>query len=85
MKNITYRTIIQKDTSGYHGFVPALVGCHTYGKTVSEVRKNIKEAIIGWIEANKSLGWDIPQDHSMETLESVEVNLLGSASKFSYA
>lgn len=85
MKNITYRTIIQKDTSGYHGFVPALVGCHTYGKTVNEVRKNIKEAITGWIEANKSLGWDIPQDQSLETLESVEVNLIGSSSKFSYA
>ncbi len=85
MKNITYRTIIQKDTSGYHGFVPALTGCHTYGKTVNEVRKSIKEAIIGWIEANKSFGWDIPQDQSLETLESVEVNLIGSSSKFSYA
>lgn len=81
MKNITYRTIIQKDTSGYHGFVPALVGCHTYGETVNEVRKNIKEAIIGWIEANKSLGWDIPQTTSSVCSKSVNKSVTSFALK----
>lgn len=59
MKQFTFRTIIQKDGKGFHGFVPSLLGCHTYGKTIPEVRKNIKEAVQGWIEANMEQGWDI--------------------------
>lgn len=59
MKQFTFRTIIQKDGKGYHGFVPSLPGCHTYGDTITEVRKNIKEAVAGWIEANQELGWGI--------------------------
>ncbi|OGK15997.1 hypothetical protein A2690_00905 [Candidatus Roizmanbacteria bacterium RIFCSPHIGHO2_01_FULL_39_12b] len=48
---LTYRTIIKKDDKGYHGFVPALLGCHTYGKNIEEVRKLLREAIGAWIES----------------------------------
>lgn len=64
MKKLTYRAIIQKDDRGFHGFVPALPGCHTYGQTIEKVRANIQEAITGWIKTNQSQGWDIPQDQS---------------------
>lgn len=77
MRVLTYRTIIQKDGKGFHGFVPALAGCHTYGISISEVRKNLKEAIKGWIEARKSRNWSIPVDESLETLESVEIDFVG--------
>ena len=75
MKQFTFRTIIQKDGVGFHGFVPSLPGCHTYGDTVEEVRKNIKEAVTGWIETSAALGWDIPTDEGMETIESIKINL----------
>lgn len=45
MKTYTYRTIIEPDEDGYHGFVPLLKGVHTWGKTVEETRKNLEEAI----------------------------------------
>lgn len=36
MRIYTYRTIIEPDEKGYHGFVPLLRGVHTVGKTIEE-------------------------------------------------
>ncbi len=74
MKQFTFRTIIQRDGAGFHGFVPSLPGCHTYGRTIEEVRENIKEAVTGWVEASADLGWDIPSDEGIETIESIQIN-----------
>ena len=73
MTQATYRTIIVKDGRGYHGYVPVLPGCHTDGLTVEETRKNLKDAIQGWIEASCDLSWDIPEDTLIETLETVTI------------
>lgn len=75
MKSFTFRTIIQKDGKGFHGFVPSLPGCHTYGDSLEEVRANIKEAAQGWIEANLEQGWEIPTDEGIETIESVQISI----------
>ncbi len=85
MKQFTFRAIIQKDGKGFHGFVPSLPGCHTDGGTIEEVRKNIKEAVIGWIEAQTAQGWEIPSDEGLETIESVQVFLPRSKDQFTYA
>lgn len=85
MKQFTFRTIIQKDGKGFHGFVPSLPGCHTYGDSIEEVRKNIKEAVSGWIEATQDQGWEIPQDEGIETVDSIQVALPASKGQFSYA
>ena len=45
MKTYTFRTIIEPDEKGYHGFVPLLRGVHTVGKTIEETRENLQEAI----------------------------------------
>lgn len=71
MNTRTFRTIIEKDGKQYHGFVPALPGCHTQGKTIEETRKNLKEAIEGWLEAQHDLGWNIPEDDFIESLQTV--------------
>ena len=43
--------IIEKDESGYYvAEAPAFPGCFSQGKTLEESKKNIKEAIQGWIE-----------------------------------
>jgi len=42
----TFRIIIEPDEpSGYHGFAPLLSGLHTYGKTINEVKQNLRKAI----------------------------------------
>lgn len=41
-----FTVIIEKDEDGYYvGSVPSLRGCHTQGKTMDELLKNIREAI----------------------------------------
>lgn len=65
--------MIKKDGKGYHGFVPILPGCHTFGMTIAETRKNLKEAILGWLESRIAYGWEIDKDESLETLETVEI------------
>jgi len=67
----TYRTIIQKDGKFYRGFVPALPGCHSYGKTIEETQDNLTEAIEGWISTRQDLSWSIPDDTLIETLQTI--------------
>ena len=45
------KIIIEKDeTNHYLAEVPALPGCFLQGKTITEAKANIKEAISGWFE-----------------------------------
>lgn len=74
MKTLSYRTIIQKDGKYYHGFVPVLPGCHTQGRTIEETRKNLKEAILGWLESRITHNMPIPKEESLETIETVELD-----------
>jgi len=55
-----FKVVIEKDDTGYYvAEVPALPGCFSQGKTIEEVKKNIKEAIIGWLEVmNKRIKKD---------------------------
>ena len=44
------KIVVEKDKTGYYvAEVPALPGCVSQGKTLVEVKKNILEAIAGWV------------------------------------
>ncbi|KKR61509.1 hypothetical protein A2643_02230 [Candidatus Nomurabacteria bacterium RIFCSPHIGHO2_01_FULL_39_220] len=74
MKNITYRIIVEPDEKGtYHAYVPALRGCHTWGESIDEARKNIREAMSLYIESMRDLGEDIPEDAGLESFETIAV------------
>lgn len=45
MKIFTYRIVLEPDSGGFHGFVPLLKGVHTFGNTIEEAKKNLREAI----------------------------------------
>ena len=48
---MTLEVLIEKDETGYYvAEVPALPGCYSQGKTLDELKANIKEAIELWIE-----------------------------------
>ncbi len=72
-KILTYKTIIEKDGKCFHGYVPSLPGCHTQGDTVNETKKNLKEAIQAWVDANIELGWPVPKGDIIESTESVKI------------
>jgi len=70
MKTYTYRTIIEPDEKGYHGFVPLLRGVHTIGKTIEETKKNLDEAIQCHLEGLLKDNILPPQEQN--TLESIQ-------------
>ena len=58
-KVYNFTVLIEKDEDGFYvGSVPALKGCHTQGKTMDELLKNIKEAIELCLEVEK----DVPRE-----------------------
>lgn len=72
----TYRTFIEKDGKYYHGYVPVLPGCHTQGKTVEETRKNLREAIVGYLASLRKHGEPIPQEEGLEGVETFDISKL---------
>jgi len=72
MNSYTYRIIIEPDEKGtYHALVPALPGCHSWGESVEEARKNIRDAIDVYLRSLHADGEAIPEDKGIETLEVV--------------
>jgi predicted RNase H-like HicB family nuclease len=74
MKTYSFRTIIQKDGKFYHGSVPALPGCHTFGKTLEETKKFLNEAIEGYLASCVKHGEPIPVDSAFYSLETVSIS-----------
>ncbi|MEK7147788.1 MAG: type II toxin-antitoxin system HicB family antitoxin [Patescibacteria group bacterium] len=75
MKNYTYRTIIEPDGKYFHGYVPALPGCHTFGKTIVEAKKNLREAMELYLEDLKIDNEVIPDDKSFESFETISLKV----------
>lgn len=62
---MTYNyTIIfeMEDDGSYHVYCPTLPGCHSFGATIEEAKKNIKEATEGYIESLRKDGETIPEE-----------------------
>lgn len=74
MKSYTYRIIIEPDGKHFHGYVPALVGCHTFGKTINETKKNLREAIELHLESLVADKISIPEDLSFESFETISLD-----------
>ena len=73
MKNYTYRIIIEPDGKYYHAYVPALSGCHTFGKTIAEAKKHAREAIEIYVRSLIEHNELVPQDNSFESFETIEI------------
>lgn len=64
MRSYTFRTIIEPDVKGFHGYVPILKGCHTWGKTIVETKRHLREAIHLYCESLAAHRETIPNDTS---------------------
>lgn len=78
-KAYTYRTIIEPDGKYFHGYAPALPGCHTFGKTITQTQKHLKEAIELYIESLVGEKASVPRDLSFESFETVMFTPAGKA------
>lgn len=51
-KIMSFSVIYEESTDGgYVARVPALSGCHTQGETLEEAERNVKEAILVYLES----------------------------------
>lgn len=62
MSVYNYSVVIEPDEDGFHAYVPALNGCHSFGKSIDEAKANITEAIQLHIEAMLEDGEKIPAE-----------------------
>ena len=71
MRVYTFRTIIELDENNtFHGYVPLLPGCHTYGETFKEARKNLKEAMKCHVQGLLKDGESVPrEENSFELIQ----------------
>jgi len=66
-KNQIFKIVIEKDEpNSYHVWCPALPGCHSQGDTIDEARKNIVEAIQGYLETLISRKKSLPKFQDKE-------------------
>jgi len=79
--SFTYRIIIEPDKKGYHGYVPSLKGCHTWGKTLGETRRHLREAIQVYLESLAAQGEHPPREESFEAFETIEFKSQGKRSR----
>lgn len=79
--NHTYRIIIEPDAKGFHGYVPSLKGCHTWGKTIPETKKHLQEAVEVYLESLVENGKSIPEERSFESFTTVFVEKTAQRSK----
>jgi predicted RNase H-like HicB family nuclease len=58
---MVYKVLVHKaEEGGFWAEVPSLPGCVSEGETMEELRANIKEAILGWLEANAGFQRHLP-------------------------
>ncbi len=51
--------------------VPVLPGCHSQGRSLEEARRNIREAMRGYLASVQYRGEPIPEEEAVEQVEVV--------------
>jgi predicted RNase H-like HicB family nuclease len=71
MRSYTFRVIIEPDErTTFHGFVPFLPGCHTWGESLEETKRNLREAITCHVQGLLKDHESIPhEDDSLELIQ----------------
>lgn len=54
------------DEGGFWAEVPALPGCVSQGETFEETLKNVREAVVGWLEVTAENAEDVSEAQVVE-------------------
>ena len=71
---MSFTAVFLKVPEGYVGFIEELPGANTQGKTLREVRRNLKESAQLVLEANRKLAEEEIADKSV-IREKIEVSI----------
>jgi predicted RNase H-like HicB family nuclease len=75
MQSYTFRIIIEPDENNtFHGYAPALSGCHTWGNSIEEAKKNLDEAINLYVDSLIFDGKEVPEDNGFEYFITISTN-----------
>lgn len=66
-----YTIVVSKDSESraFSASVPALPGCHTWGKTQAEAFRHALDAIDTWVEAARKLKLKLPREVAQRVAE----------------
>jgi predicted RNase H-like HicB family nuclease len=54
-----YRVVLERDESGaWLARVPGVQGCHTYGRTLDQARRRLREALALWVDDAEAAEFD---------------------------
>lgn len=85
MKNFHYNLIFRPETEGgFTVIVPALPGCISYGRTLTEAKRMAIDAIKGYIASLKKHKEPIPSDNE-SFISSIQVKGNPSSKSMTYA
>jgi len=75
--DLRFKVILElnEEDGGYTVTVPALPGCITEGNTLEDAIKNVREAIIGYLEVLKMKGEHFPIKEPPIFIGEVEVSV----------
>jgi predicted RNase H-like HicB family nuclease len=84
VKSYVFRVVVEMDVQEdrmptFHGYCPALPGCHTWGHSQNQALSRIQKAVFLYVEDLIEAGESVPVDAELRWLEngshSVVVNL----------
>jgi predicted RNase H-like HicB family nuclease len=84
MKSYVFSVVVEEDAfpdgrKAFHGYCPALKGCHTWGHTYDETMANLREAIELYVEEIRESGSTLSTNPELGVLSlpspSIAVNL----------
>lgn len=58
--SLSFNIIVEKDTPGFHAYVPAMKGIHVDGESVQETWMNVYHAITAYVESLQRHGHTLP-------------------------
>ncbi len=70
---LQYLVVIEWANGNYSGYVPDLVGCVATGKTLAEVKKRMREAIVLHVQGLQEDGLPVPPPASRSEYVAVSV------------
>ena len=79
MANYSFTLVIEPDGEQYHAYAPALPGCHSFGDSVDEALKNVREALELHAESMIEDGLEIPREPEPAKVRRVTVSVVGRA------
>jgi predicted RNase H-like HicB family nuclease len=71
---MSFAIVIEKGANNYSAYSPDLPGCVSTGRSIEELKQNMREAIDGHLKAMQEAGEPLPEPTAVDVyLEAVDI------------